>query len=131
MIEQQERLNDVQNSIYRGNERLDKYKIEMNWNQEELEQWVLAARQKEEDSLTMEKYKRGDEAKIKELNLQIEKLTVQVSRSQNELDREITETQTAQIELDKTAEEFRRQHDERHKLFQQWQEVTDNIARRD
>lgn len=44
MIEQQERLNDVQNSIYRGNERLDKYKIEMNWNQEELEQWVLAAR---------------------------------------------------------------------------------------
>ncbi|CAD8101608.1 unnamed protein product [Paramecium primaurelia] len=131
MIEQQERLNDVQNSIYRGNERLDKYKIEMNWNQEELEQWVLAARQKEEDSLTMEKYKRGDEAKIKELNLQIEKLTVEVSRRQNELDREITETQTAQIELDKTAEEFRRQHDERHKLFQQWQEVTDNIARRD
>ena len=89
----------------------------MNWNQEELEQWVLAARQKEEDSLTMEKYKRGDEAKIKELNLQIEKLTVEVSRRQNELDREITETQTAQIELDKTAEEFRRQHDERHKLF--------------
>jgi len=52
----------------------------MNWNQEELEQWVLAARQKEEDSLTMEKYKRGDEAKIKELNLQIEKLTVGVSK---------------------------------------------------
>lgn len=95
MIEQQERLNDGQNAIYRGNEKLDKYKVEMNWNQEELEQWVLAARQKEEDSLTMEKYKRGDEAKIKELNLQIEKLTVGVSVKQNQLDQEITETQTA------------------------------------
>ena len=103
----------------------------MNWNQEELEQWVLAARQKEEDSLTMEKYRRADEAKIKELNLQIEKLTVEVTRKQNELEQEITETQTSQIELDKTAEEFRRQHDERHKLFEQWQEVTENIARRD
>lgn len=89
----------------------------MNWNQEELEQWVLAARQKEEDSLTMEKYKRGDEAKIKELNLQIEKLTVGVSKKQNELDKEITETQTAQIELDKTAEEFRQKHEERHRVL--------------
>jgi len=31
----------------------------------------LAARQKEEDNLTLEKYKRADEVKIKELNLQI------------------------------------------------------------
>jgi len=29
----------------------------------------LAARQKEEDNITLEKYKRADEAKIKELNL--------------------------------------------------------------
>ncbi|KAM3137530.1 hypothetical protein pb186bvf_010320 [Paramecium bursaria] len=131
MIEQQERLNDVQNSIYRGNEKLDQYKIHMNWNQEELEQWVLAARQKEQDSLTMEKYKRADEAKIKELNLNIEKLTIEVAKKQEDLDKEITETQTAQIELDKSAEEFRRQHDDRHKLFEKWQEVTDNIARRE
>ena len=47
----------------------------MNWNQEELEQWALAARQKEEDNLTLEKYRRADEAKIKELTLQIEKPT--------------------------------------------------------
>jgi coiled-coil domain-containing protein 39 len=97
----------VQNQIFRGNEKMDKLKLEMNWNQEELEQWVLAARQKEEDTLTMEKYKLTDEAKIKELNLQIEKLTVETTRKQTELDKEITETQTAQIELDKTAEEFR------------------------
>ena len=26
-----------------------RFKLEMNWNQEELEQWAIAARQKEED----------------------------------------------------------------------------------
>ena len=29
----------------------------MNWNQEELEQWALAQRQKEEDNAALEKYK--------------------------------------------------------------------------
>ena len=91
----QERLNDVQNQIFKGNEVMDSFKLEMNWNQEELEQWVLAARQKEEDTLTMEKYRRADEAKIKELNLWIEKLTIENTRKQQELEKEITETQAA------------------------------------
>jgi hypothetical protein len=55
---------------------VDEFKVAMNWNQEELEQWALAARQKEEDNLAIERYARADEAKIKELNLQIQKLTV-------------------------------------------------------
>ena len=53
-IEQQEKLNDVQNQIFKGNEKMDQYKLEMIWNQEELEQWALAARQKEADNLTLE-----------------------------------------------------------------------------
>ena len=55
----------------------------------------------------------------------------EVGKKQQELDKEITETQAAQIELDKTAEEFKKQHEERHQLFLQWQEVTEMIASRD
>ena len=110
---------------------MDQFKLEMNWNQEELEQWALAARQKEEDNLTLEKYRRADEAKIKELTLQIEKLTIEVARKSNELEREVTETQAAQIELDKTAEEFKRLHSERHQLYLQWQETVENSRKRD
>lgn len=110
---------------------MDQFKLEMNWNQEELEQWALAARQKEEDNLTLEKYRRADEAKIKELTLQIEKLTIEVGRKSKELEQEVTETQAAQIELDKTAEEFKRLHQERHQLYLQWQETVENSRRRD
>jgi len=46
--ELQDRLNALHNSIFQGNEKMDKFKMEMHWNQSELEQWVLASKQKEE-----------------------------------------------------------------------------------
>ena len=30
---------------------MDKFKLQMNWNQDEMEQWAMAARQKEEDAI--------------------------------------------------------------------------------
>ena len=54
-----------------------------------------------------------------------------MARKANELEKEVTETQAAQIELDKTAEEFKRMHSERHALYLQWQETVENSRRRD
>ena len=34
---------------------MDQFKLQMNWNQEELEQWAMASRQKEEDNAVLEK----------------------------------------------------------------------------
>jgi hypothetical protein len=50
--------------IYKANEKLDGFKLLMNWNQEELEQWALAQRQKEEDNAALEKYRHQDAAKV-------------------------------------------------------------------
>lgn len=69
--------------------------------------------------------------KIKELNLGIEKLTAEVTNQQQALQKESTETQAYQIELDKTSEEFKKQHEERHQLFNQWKETTQIIQNRD
>jgi chromosome segregation ATPase len=119
----QDRLNNIQNMIFKANEKIDQFKLEMNWNQEELEQWALASRQKEEDNLTLEKYRRADEAKIKELQLKIESQTIEVARRMADLEREVTETRAAQMQLDKTAEECRRVHEERHKIYEQLVEI--------
>lgn len=127
----QDRLNSIQNEIFKGNEKLDQFKLEMNWNQEELEQWALASRQKEDDNLTLEKYKRADEAKIKELTLHIERITMELRGKKSELDKEVTETQAKQIELDKTAEEFKRNHSERHELYERLQETIKACKRLD
>uniref|UniRef100_A0A7S4M111 Coiled-coil domain-containing protein 39 n=1 Tax=Guillardia theta TaxID=55529 RepID=A0A7S4M111_GUITH len=127
----QDRLNLTQNYIFRGNEKMDQFKIQMNWNQEEIEQWALAAKQKEEDNLALEKYKRADDLKIKEMNLNLEKLTKQVSTKEQELENEVTETQTAQIMLDKTAADFKILHSERQELVNQWEQAIEAMKRRD
>ena len=54
-----------------------------------------------------------------------------MSKKQSELDKEVTETQAAQIELDKTAQEFKRLHVERHQLYLQWAEAVQNSTMRD
>merc|ERR1712228_169608 len=87
----QDQVNSYSSELMRGNEKLDQFKLEMNWNQEELEQWAIAARQNEEDELTLEKYKRADETKVKELTLAIEKLTVENDRKKKELADQATE----------------------------------------
>ena len=126
-----DRINVCQNNIFKGNETLDRFKLQMNWNQEELEQWALAAKQKEEDNLALQKYTRADEAKIRDITQQIEKATVAEAESKRKLELEVTETQSKQIELDKTAEEFRRLHKERQELVKQWQESIETMRRRD
>merc|ERR1711920_205866 len=89
----QDQVNTFSNELMRGNEKLDQFKLEMNWNQEELEQWAIAARQKEEDELTLEKYKRADDSKVRELTLAVGKLTVENDRKKKELADQVTETQ--------------------------------------
>ena len=54
--ELQNKVNNAQGAVFKGNEQMDQFKLQMNWNQEELEQWALAARQKEEDNLALLKY---------------------------------------------------------------------------
>jgi len=127
----QDRLNLTQNHIFRGNEKMDAFKLQMNWNQEEIEQWALAAKQKEEDTLALQKYSRADEVKIKEMNLNLEKLTKNVSDKETALENEVTETQTAQIELDKTAADFKTLHSERQQLVLQWEQAIEAMKKRD
>jgi len=126
-----DKLNLAQNGIFKDNERMDQFKLEMNWNQEELEQWAVAAKQKEDDNLALQKYTRADEAKIKEIMLTMEKLTAAVVEAKAKLETETTETGARQIELDRTAEEFRAVHGERQILVKQWQDTIEAMRRRD
>ncbi|CAK4139372.1 unnamed protein product [Aphanomyces euteiches] len=125
------KLNAIQNFLFKGNEDMDTFKMQMNWNQDEMEQWAMAAKQKEDDNLALEKYTRADDSRIKELSLEIEKLTKTLQQQKQLVENEATETQAKQIELDKTAEEFRSMHEERQRLVKQWQDTIEAMKRRD
>lgn len=61
----------------------------------------------------------------------MERLTDESKQKKHVLEHETTETLTAQIELDKTAEDFRKAHQERQNLIEQWEHTIEQMQRRD
>jgi chromosome segregation ATPase len=112
-------------------DELEKLKTDLNWNQEELEQWATAATKKEEENLILQKYASADELKIKELALTIEDLTKVSVEKKSLLENEVTETRSNQTELEKLAERFKSRHDERRQLIQQWKDTIESMNNRD
>ena len=129
--EVQDQLSSTQSAIYKANEKMDEFKMQMNWNQEKLEQWAVAAKQKEEDNIALQKYTRADELKIKELSMQLEQLTKECVIQKSGLENEVTETQAQQMQLDRIAVEFEQSHVERKNLVLRWQETVNETQRRD
>lgn len=131
ITECEDKVNSIQNNHFAATEKLEQFKQQMNWNQEELLQWSLAAKQKDEDREALRKYSKADEAKLKALVLKNENMSRLAQERRAALDAEITETQAVQIELDKTAEEYRRQHQGKQNMLRQWDESEMAMQRRD
>ena len=130
-LELEERLANIDTASHKGIEKLDAHKLQLNWGQEELEQWAAASARKDEDALALEKYTRADEARVRELNVAIERATKKVADTKGALEREVSETQAAQLELDRAAEDFRALHAERQDVVRQWEDVIESMKRRD
>ncbi|KAJ7376952.1 Coiled-coil domain-containing protein 39, partial [Desmophyllum pertusum] len=126
-----EKRNILENNIFRNTQRLEDLKSQMNWDQKALEAWLEESARKDEDALTLQKYTRSDEGKVKELTLRMERMTDDAAKKRRELEHELTLTMTAQIELDKTAEEFRKAHSERQELLRQWESTIEQMQKRD
>ncbi|PVD18338.1 hypothetical protein C0Q70_20887 [Pomacea canaliculata] len=121
----------TQNNIFKQTQKLEQMKSQMNWDQQALEAWLEESARKDEDSMALQKYTRQDESKIKELMLTLERMTEESQHKRRQLDHETTSTIVAQMELDKTAEDFRKAHAERQDLIQQWEFTIEQMQRRD
>ncbi|KAJ3104260.1 Coiled-coil domain-containing protein 39, partial [Physocladia obscura] len=124
-------LNTIQNNIYRGNEKIESIRTELKMEKDELDEWLRVQAEKEEDNFALLKYTKEDDMRIKDFSLGIEKLMHEVNKKKAELSVEVTETQVAQIELDKTTDAFKRLHLERQDLIQQWEHAIATMAKRD
>uniref|UniRef100_A0A8B9CY20 Coiled-coil domain-containing protein 39 n=1 Tax=Anser brachyrhynchus TaxID=132585 RepID=A0A8B9CY20_9AVES len=126
-----EKKNSQENTINKTTKKLESLKQQMNYDEELLERWIKESNRTYDDADTIKKYAEKDEGKIGALTLQVEKLTMQANQKRRVLDNERTETITAQIELDKTAEDFRRVHQERQEVIRQWENAIQQMQKRD
>ncbi|XP_054138320.1 coiled-coil domain-containing protein 39 [Melozone crissalis] len=126
-----EKRNTQENTIIKHTKKLENLKQQMDWDEELLESWLKELNRTDNDASAIQKYALQDEGKLGALNLQIEKLTMEANQKRRALDNELTETITAQMELDRAAEDFRRVHQERQEVIRQWENAIHQMQKRD
>ncbi|KAM9039458.1 coiled-coil domain-containing protein 39 isoform 1-T1 [Sarcophilus harrisii] len=131
MTSLREKKAERENDIFRTSQKLEYLRSQMNWDQQALEAWLEESAHKDSDAFALQKYTQQDDNKIKTLILQIERLTLECNEKRKALDSELTETMSAQIELDKAAQDFQRVHRERQELIRQWENTIEQMQKRD
>ncbi|NXB56982.1 CCD39 protein, partial [Struthidea cinerea] len=126
-----QKKNIQENTINKTTKKLENLKQQMNCDEELLESWIKELNRTDNDAIAIQKYAQQDEGKLGALTLQIEKLTMQANQKRRALDNELTETMTAQMELDRAAEDFRRVHQERQEVIRQWENAIQQMQKRD
>ncbi|XP_027541257.1 coiled-coil domain-containing protein 39 [Neopelma chrysocephalum] len=126
-----EKKNRQENTISKTIQKLEDLKQQMNCDEEVLESWLKELNRTDNDALAIQKYAQQDEGKLGALTFQVEKLTIQANQKRRALDNELTETLTAQMELDRAAEDCRRVHQERQEVIRQWENAIQQMQKRD
>ncbi|EEQ99529.1 rhoptry protein, putative [Perkinsus marinus ATCC 50983] len=124
-------INEARNAVEIANTKVDEIRAELEWGQEELEQWVMAARQKEEDEVQLEEYRRSDDVKVKTLQKQVEESLRKVFNLKEELSGRATEAEAMQLEMNKLGEQLAQATAGRAADLAAWEAGVDTNKRKD
>ncbi|CAH8532773.1 unnamed protein product [Schistosoma rodhaini] len=96
-----------------------------------LENLMKTIGEHDEDMKIIEKYIKQDNTKIKELDLELEKLTNTRNELKSKLDTTYTNTLVDQVKFDNITKEVKEAYNQRDGLIKQWENVINQMRQRD
>ncbi|OAF66854.1 Coiled-coil domain-containing protein 39 [Intoshia linei] len=126
-----ETKNDLENKLFLQHKKIESKRAKLNWDKNVLEAWLEESMRKDEDVSILEKYIKMDETKIKELTMEVEKLTLSEIEKKSILTDKTNKLQNIESELEKCSRQFRLSHSERQRLLDHWEEAIKQMHKRD
>ncbi|GBM77330.1 Coiled-coil domain-containing protein 39 [Araneus ventricosus] len=117
-------------AIAEQNEKKEKLKTAIHWDEEALLQYLEKSTQMEKDNMALLKYTSEDDSKLNEIEMHIERLSKEAYERKSTLEDANTEALIVQTELDHIQEEFHNAYVERNSLISNWEKVIHQIQQR-
>ncbi|CAH8507446.1 unnamed protein product [Schistosoma mattheei] len=142
LIQENKKISQINNEIiekksfletlfYQKRKELENSSVNIDSDKTSLENLMKTIGEHDEDMKIIEKYIKQDNTKIKELDLELEKLTNKRNELKSKLDTTYTNRLVDQVKFDSLSKEIKEAYAQRDSLIKQWENVINQMRQRD